>query len=306
MSDRTFLEEITIRSIGVIEQSTLEISPGLTVLTGETGAGKTMILTALNLILGGKSDSSLVRTGSERLIASGRFSVPSELASSFEDAGLQVEDGELILTRTVNADGKSKATSNSIAVPASALISASENLVEVHAQAANLNMTKAAKQRELLDRFAGAKLRTSLDIYQEHLHRYHDLKARIAAMKKSIDSRDAQLQELREFVQTMTKLKVMRNEVADIAMAFTVMMHISFVDSMHFAPGYRAIWASSVLVSSCAFIVNEIVFYYQLKNDGKREWVYIRSTYTHMFFLHALPPLTCWYCAHNSESRCII
>ena len=226
MSDRTFLEEITIRSIGVIEQSTLEISPGLTVLTGETGAGKTMILTALNLILGGKSDSSLVRTGSERLIASGRFSVPSELASSFEDAGLQVEDGELILTRTVNADGKSKATSNSIAVPASALISASENLVEVHAQAANLNMTKAAKQRELLDRFAGAKLRTSLDIYQEHLHSYHELKARIAAMKKSIDSRDAQLQELREFVQTMTKLKVMRNEVADISMVIARLSNV--------------------------------------------------------------------------------
>lgn len=218
MSDRTFLEEITIRSIGVIEHSTLEISPGLTVLTGETGAGKTMILTALNLILGGKSDSSLVRTGSERLIASGRFSVPLELAESFEEAGLQVEDGELILTRTVNADGKSKATSNSISVPASALISASENLVEVHAQAANLNMTKAVKQRELLDRFAGAKLRTSLKQYQEHLRAYHDLKSRIAAMKKSIDSRDAQLQELREFVQTMTKLKAVRNEVADISM----------------------------------------------------------------------------------------
>jgi DNA repair protein RecN (Recombination protein N) len=218
VSDRTFLEEITIRSIGVIEHSTLEISPGLTVLTGETGAGKTMILTALNLILGGKSDSSLVRTGSERLIASGRFSVPLELAESFEEAGLQVEDGELILTRTVNADGKSKATSNSISVPASALISASENLVEVHAQAANLNMTKAVKQRELLDRFAGAKLRTSLKQYQEHLRAYHDLKSRIAAMKKSIDSRDAQLQELREFVQTMTKLKAVRNEVADISM----------------------------------------------------------------------------------------
>ena len=65
MSDRTFLEEISIRSIGVIEHSTIEISPGLTVLTGETGAGKTMILTALNLILGGKSDSSLVRKDSD-------------------------------------------------------------------------------------------------------------------------------------------------------------------------------------------------------------------------------------------------
>ncbi len=77
MSDRTFLDEITIRSIGVIDNSTLEISKGLTVLSGETGAGKTMILTALNLILGGKADSSLVRKGSERLIASGKFSIPN-------------------------------------------------------------------------------------------------------------------------------------------------------------------------------------------------------------------------------------
>ena len=160
MSERTFLEEITIRSIGVIEHSTLEISKGLTVLTGETGAGKTMILTALNLILGGKSDSSLVRKGSERLVASARFTIPKTHIQSLEDNGLHIEGDELILTRTVNIDGKSKATSNSIAVPASALIAASEDLVEVHAQAANLNMTKSAKQRELLDRFAISRLKS--------------------------------------------------------------------------------------------------------------------------------------------------
>ena len=217
MSDRTFLEEITIRSIGVIEQSSLEIAPGLTVLTGETGAGKTMILTALNLILGGKSDSSLVRTGSERLIASGRFSVPKNLESLFVDSGLEIEDGELILTRTVNADGKSKATSNSIAVPASALVMASENLVEVHAQAANLNMTKAAKQRDLLDRFAGVNFRNALTQYQEQLSSYHELKARIVAMKKSIDSREAELKHLREFADAMTKMKLQRNEIAEIS-----------------------------------------------------------------------------------------
>ena len=217
MSDRSFLEEINIRSIGVIEQSTLEISPGLTVLTGETGAGKTMILTALNLILGGKSDSALVRTGSERLVASGRFSIPNNLITLFEGSGLHVEDGELILTRTVNSDGKSKATSNSISVPASALASASENLVEVHAQAANLNMTKAAKQRDLLDRFAGSDFRQALVQYQEQLNNYQDLKARIASMRKSIDSRDSELKELKEFVAVMTKLKVQHNELAEIS-----------------------------------------------------------------------------------------
>jgi DNA repair protein RecN (Recombination protein N) len=216
VSDRTFLEEISIRSIGVIEHSTLEISPGLTVLTGETGAGKTMILTALNLILGGKSDSSLVRKGSERLVASGSFSVPKSLQDSFEENGLQVEDGQLILTRTVNADGKSKATSNAISVPSSALAAASENLVEVHAQAANLNMTKAAKQRDLLDRFGGKELYGALVNYQNELANYHELKSRISAMKNSIDSRDAQLVELREFATVMGKLKLERGELQEI------------------------------------------------------------------------------------------
>ena len=232
MSDRTFLEEIAIRSIGVIEHSTLEISPGLTVLTGETGAGKTMILTALNLILGGKSDSSLVRKGSERLVASGSFSVPKSLQDSFEEHGLQVEEGQLILTRTVNADGKSKATSNAISVPSSALAAASENLVEVHAQAANLNMTKAAKQRDLLDRFGGKELHNALVNYQNELANYHELKSRISAMKKSIDSRDAQLSELREFAAVMGKLKLERGELQEI---ITEIGRLSSVEDLRLA-----------------------------------------------------------------------
>ena len=232
MSDRTFLEEISIRSIGVIEHSTIEISPGLTVLTGETGAGKTMILTALNLILGGKSDSSLVRKGSERLVASGSFSVPKFLHEVFEENGLQIEDGQLILTRTVNADGKSKATSNAIAVPSSVLAAASENLVEVHAQAANLNMTKAAKQRDLLDRFGGNSLHEALASYQKELASYHDLKVRIAAMKKSIDSRDAELTALREFAALMGKLKLERGELQDIS---TEISRLSSVEDLRLA-----------------------------------------------------------------------
>jgi DNA repair protein RecN (Recombination protein N) len=232
VSDRTFLEEISIRSIGVIEHSTLEISPGLTVLTGETGAGKTMILTALNLILGGKSDSSLVRKGSERLVASGSFSVPKSLQDSFEEHGLQVEEGQLILTRTVNADGKSKATSNAISVPSSALAAASENLVEVHAQAANLNMTKAAKQRDLLDRFGGKELHSALVNYQNELANYHELKSRISAMKKSIDSRDAQLSELREFAAVMGKLKLERGELQEI---ITEIGRLSSVEDLRLA-----------------------------------------------------------------------
>ena len=210
MSERTFLEEITIRSIGVIDQSTLEISKGLTVLTGETGAGKTMILTALNLILGGKADSALVRKGSERLVASGRFSIPQSSEHLFEDA--LVEDGELIVTRTVSADGKSKATTNGVSATASTLSAVGENLVEVHGQAANQNITKSSRQRELVDRFG----QIDLGAYQSALGSYHDLKDRISALKKSIAQKDKELSDLREFANAFKKLNPAVSEYADI------------------------------------------------------------------------------------------
>ena len=217
MSERTFLEEITIRSIGVIDQAGLEISKGLTVLTGETGAGKTMILTALNLILGGKSESALVRKGNERLLASGRFSIPSEQVSSFEDAGVTVEDGELIITRSVTSEGKSKATVNGIAVTAGTLATVGELLVEVHAQAANLNISKSAKQRDLLDKFAGADFETAMWEYTALLTSYHSLKSRINALRKSVDKQDQELAQLREFVSLLSKLKLKRGEYVDIS-----------------------------------------------------------------------------------------
>lgn len=210
MSDRTFLEEITIRSIGVIDQSTLELSKGLTVLSGETGAGKTMILTALNLILGGKADSALVRKGSERLVASGKFSIPKAQEYLYEDA--LIEDGELIVTRTVAADGKSKASTNGVSTTASVLSSIGEHLVEVHGQAANQNITKASRQRELVDRFGAIDLTG----YSKALTEYHDMKERIAALKKSIAQKDKELAELREFANAFKKLNPQQNEYSEI------------------------------------------------------------------------------------------
>ena len=210
MSERTFLEELSIRSVGVIEQSTLEISKGLTVLSGETGAGKTMILTALNLILGGKSDTSLVRKGSERLVASGKFLIPKSQEQLFEN--VIIEDGELIITRTVARDGKSKATSNGISVNASTLTAIAENLVEVHGQAANQSITKAARQRELVDRYAGLDLGN----YTEVLNRYHKMKERIAALKKSIAAKDKELLELREFATRFAKSNPVPGEYGEL------------------------------------------------------------------------------------------
>ena len=218
MSERTYLEEISIRNLGIIDQSTIELGSGLNVLTGETGAGKTMILTALALVLGGKSDSSLVRTGTERLVASAQFNLPvvaPDLQEIVDSSGSDISDGSLILTRTVNSDGKSKAVAGGTTVPAATLASFADQLVEIHGQAANHQIVKAARQRELLDRYAGANFSKELTSYQEVFSSYNELKARIKSAVDSASKKDREILELEEFLLGWQKLKAVRGEYAE-------------------------------------------------------------------------------------------
>ena len=214
MSERSYLEEISIKNLGIIESSTLELGRGLNVLTGETGAGKTMILTALNLVLGGKSDQSLVRTGSDRLVASACFDIHKPLQSLLEDEGAVIDEGSLILTRSINADGKSKAAAGGVSVTAGVLSKIGENLIEVHGQSANQQIVKPTKQRELLDRFAGPELSRALSGYQGVYSSYLDLKSRLKAMRDASSKRDGEIAELEEFSLAWTKLKAVRGEAA--------------------------------------------------------------------------------------------
>jgi DNA repair protein RecN (Recombination protein N) len=217
VSERSYLEEISIRNLGAIEQSHLELGRGLNVLTGETGAGKTMILTALNLVLGGKSDSSLVRHGADRLMATAHFSLPKSEQSSFEDVGAEVEDGSVIISRTVSADGKSKALCGGNAVPAGTLVELTSSLIEIHGQSANSQIVKTARQRELLDRFGGSEIAKSLASYQEDFQIYGALKERLSALKASASKRDGEIAELQEFVAAWNKLKASRGECSATA-----------------------------------------------------------------------------------------
>ena len=176
MSERSYLEEISIRNLGIIEQSELELGRGLNVLTGETGAGKTMILTALALVLGGKSDSALVRHGSDRLVATAQFSVTANSQEKLDEIGAETDGSSLIVTRTVNSDGKSKASCGGVTVPAGTLADVTEPLIEIHGQSANAQIVKPVRQRELLDRYAGNDLQKVLTAYQGELTKYQSLK----------------------------------------------------------------------------------------------------------------------------------
>ena len=216
MSERTFLDEINLKNVGVITQANLEFAKGLTVLTGETGAGKTMVLTALNLVLGGKSESSLVRSGEDRLTASALFTIPKKKIARFENLGIEVEDGSLSISRSVTTEGKSKAVASGVSVSASVLSDASDYLVEIHGQSSGLNIAKGSKQRELLDRYAGSSFETMLTSYQDHLNTYQNVKSRITELKKNAASREESLAQLKLFNDSFLKLKPLPDELGAI------------------------------------------------------------------------------------------
>jgi DNA repair protein RecN (Recombination protein N) len=151
------IRELRISGLGVIDNVILELGPGLTVLTGETGAGKTMVLTALALLRGDKPDSGAVRVGVARAEVEGRFAVASDgaVAARVEEAGGELDDDELILGRSVTVEGRSRAFAGGRSVPASVLIDLTDELVAVHGQGDQTRLTKPSAQRAALDRFAG-------------------------------------------------------------------------------------------------------------------------------------------------------
>ena len=209
---KSSLEEISIRSLGVIESSNIEFKPGLTVLTGETGAGKTMVLTALGLVLGSKSDSDLVRAGQERAIVTGKFAVPKDLASQIIDAGGEIEEESVVISRTVSTAGKSRVLVGGVVSSAAAVSSFASSLVEIHAQSSSSKLTKPGVARELLDRFAGIDLTD----YQQTFDQYQQMLRRINELKEQLSQADRQIAELSELADEFAKLNPRSGELVEI------------------------------------------------------------------------------------------
>lgn len=161
------LEELRISSLGVIDSSTLELGPGLTVITGETGAGKTMVVTALGLLLGGRSDSGAVRTGAAQARVEGVVSAGAlaDFREAVEESGGAVEDDQVVLARNVSAQGRSRAWVGGASVPVATLAEVAEPLVAVHGQSDQHRLLKAGAQRASLDRFGGAELAAATEAY---------------------------------------------------------------------------------------------------------------------------------------------
>ena len=173
------IEEIRISSLGVIDESVLEFGEGLTVITGETGAGKTMLVTALGLLLGGRADTGAVRTGARAARVEGVVRADATLESMADEHGGEVEGGRLLLGRQVSAEGRSRAFLGGASVPASALARVGEALVAVHGQSDQHRLLRPEAQRDALDSQAGPVLQTVLDRYRDSFHRLHAVEAEL-------------------------------------------------------------------------------------------------------------------------------
>jgi DNA repair protein RecN (Recombination protein N) len=164
---RDGLVEMRIQGLGVIDDATLELGPGLTVVTGETGAGKTMVVQGLALLLGGRPDVGMIRAGADRAVVEGRLRVPpdGEVAVRAMDAGADLDDGELILSRVLSGEGRSRATLGGRGVPAGVLAELAERWIVVHGQSDQQRLLKPSTQRRALDRFGGEVVAEALAAY---------------------------------------------------------------------------------------------------------------------------------------------
>ncbi|KOG50663.1 DNA repair protein RecN [Streptomyces decoyicus] len=156
-----------IRSLGVIDDAVVELSPGFTAVTGETGAGKTMVVTSLGLLLGGRADPALVRIGAKSAVVEGRISVGPRTSAAVraEEAGAELDDGALLISRTLSAEGRSRAHVGGRSVPVGLLAELADDLVAVHGQTDQQGLLRPARQRQALDRYAGDTVAVPLAKY---------------------------------------------------------------------------------------------------------------------------------------------
>ena len=213
------IDELIIRDLGVIAEATLPLGPGFTAVTGETGAGKTMVVTALGLLLGERADPGLVRQGQAQTWVEGRWLIPADgaVAGRVRDAGGDLDGGELILSRSVSAEGRSRAVVGGRGAPASVLSDLGGDLVVVHGQSDQVRLRSATAQRAALDRFAGPELADTLDRFTEVFHRWQDRQGELILLVDEQDQRSQEAAELRDAIDEIERIAPQRGEDDELA-----------------------------------------------------------------------------------------
>jgi DNA repair protein RecN (Recombination protein N) len=210
------LEEVRITGLGVIDEAVLELSPGFNVVTGETGAGKTMVVSGLGLLFGGRADPARVRPGADRAVVEGRLRVDPRgtIARQVNESGGDLDDdgSTLILVRTVSAEGRSRATAGGRSVPVSLLTYLADDLVAVHGQADQQQLLRPGRQREALDAFGGPELAQQLTSYRQAYHRHAQVRTQLDELTAAAASRAREAEDLRRGLTEIERLQPVEGE----------------------------------------------------------------------------------------------
>ncbi|MCC0098936.1 DNA repair protein RecN [Streptomyces flavotricini] len=208
-----------IRSLGVIDDAVVELSPGFTAVTGETGAGKTMVVTSLGLLLGGRADPALVRIGAKAAVVEGRIvlrpGAPAALRA--EEAGAELDDGALLISRTVSAEGRSRAHVGGRSVPVGLLGELADDLVAVHGQTDQQGLLRPARQRQALDRYAGDAVAVPLEKYGSAYRRLRAVAVELDEITTRARERAQEADLLRFGLEEIAAVEPLAGEDAELA-----------------------------------------------------------------------------------------
>lgn len=227
------IEEIHIRDLGIITDARLPLEPGFSVLTGETGAGKTMVVTALGMLLGARSDATSVRNGAKNALAEAVIRLPRghRALALAEEAGGTTEEideqsSELLLARTVNASGRSRAHVGGCSAPIGTLAQIGQSLVAVHGQSDQLRLKSSAEQRQSLDLYAGEELASLLAKYRENYERYRAAAAELKEVRENSRARALEAQSLQGALEEIAAVNPRAGEEDELKAEMVKLMNV--------------------------------------------------------------------------------
>ena len=221
------IHEVSITDLGVIHEARLPLGPGLTALTGETGAGKTMVVTALGLLLGQRADSTQVRREARSTWVEGRFAIGTlpGVTHRAAELGAAIDDGELVLSREVLPEGRSRALVGGRSAPVSALSELASDLVVVHGQSDQVRLKSETAQRDALDRFAGPDLKNASEQYREAYESAIALEKTRDMLRNDSEARSAKAQDLREAIADIEAVNPTAGEDATLSEHIAKLTH---------------------------------------------------------------------------------
>lgn len=209
------LKELNIENLAVIEKATISFCDKFNVFSGETGAGKSILIGGINAVLGARTDKNIVRTGESKAVVTALFDdISKETQKKLEENGYSY-DGELLLQREISSDGKSTARINGKVTTAAVLKNIASDLIDIHGQHDTAILMSTENQRQILDSYGG--LNERLNKYREVFHEFSHISKQVKALQQKIDDRDNRIEDLREKIEEVSSFNLYEGEEKEVS-----------------------------------------------------------------------------------------